>query len=219
MPRRKPCLTPQGLDSPAFLPLPRRILSVFLLLLPAAQVVVQVGILPVVVREITHPPSIFRSDGLRCPEACRVVVEQAVDALIQPQCVNGFRHVGGGVEYDVVLPVKVGHGGAVLHPEREEREVVHEPLEHQAFFPLFPLLPDVGDVLRRDAALEEGVAHLVAARHIRETNGEVGLAVVGEAQFPAFSFRQSGVDASPLQVTEQCRMGEVADFQLPEARL
>lgn len=41
-------------------------------------------------------------------DACPVIVEQAVDAFILPQCVNGFLYIGGGVEYDVILPVKVG---------------------------------------------------------------------------------------------------------------
>lgn len=31
-----------------------------------------------------------------------------MDAFILPQCVNGFLYIGGGVEYDVILPVKVG---------------------------------------------------------------------------------------------------------------
>ena len=77
---------------------------VFLFLLPAAQVIVQVGIFPVIVREIPYPIGVFRCDGLRCPDACPVIVEQAVDAFILPQCVNGFLYIGGGVEYDVILP-------------------------------------------------------------------------------------------------------------------
>ena len=43
----------------------------------------------------------------------------------------------------------------------------------------------MGDVFRCDAAFEKGVAHLVAASHILETDGKVGLAVMGEMQFPA----------------------------------
>ena len=97
-----------GLDSPAFLLPLQQFLSVFLFLLPAAQVIVQVGIFPVIVREIPYPIGVFRCDGLRCPDACPVIVEQAVDAFILPQCVNGFLYIGGGVEYDVILPVKVG---------------------------------------------------------------------------------------------------------------
>ena len=60
----------------------------------------------------------------------------------------------------------------------------------------------MGDVFRCDAAFEKGVAHLVAASHILETDGKVGLAVMGEMQFPAFSFCQCEINATPLQVTE-----------------
>lgn len=42
------------------------------------------------------------------PSPCPVIVKQAVDAPIPVQLVYGFRHVGGGVENDVILPVKVG---------------------------------------------------------------------------------------------------------------
>lgn len=51
---------------------------------------------------------------------CLVIVKQAVDAPVSVQHVNGFRHVGGGVENDIILPVKVGQGRAVSHPQREE---------------------------------------------------------------------------------------------------
>ena len=49
------------------------------------------------------------------------------------------------------------------------------------------------DVLRCDAALEETVTHLIPSRHIRETDGEIGLTVMDEMQFPAFRLCQSDV--------------------------
>lgn len=47
---------------------------------------------------------------------CLVIVKQAVYAPVPVQHVNGFRYVGGGVEDDIILPVKVGHGRAVPNP-------------------------------------------------------------------------------------------------------
>ena len=48
----------------------------------------------------------------------------------------------------------------------------------------------MGDVFRRDTALEISVAYLIAARYVRKRNGEVPLAVVRKPCLPAFSFRQ-----------------------------
>ena len=44
--------------------------------------------------------------------------------------------------------------------------------------------------------------------HIREADGEIGLAVMDEVQFLTFQSCQVGVYAPFLQVTEQCRMGK-----------
>ena len=51
---------------------------------------------------------------------CLVIVEQAVDALVPVQRIYGFGNIGNRIEDDVILPVKVRHGRAVLHPQREE---------------------------------------------------------------------------------------------------
>lgn len=48
----------------------------------------------------------------------------------------------------------------------------------------------MGDVFRRDTALEISVAYLIAARYVRECNGEVPFAIVRKPCLPAFSFRQ-----------------------------
>ena len=39
---------------------------------------------------------------------------------------------------DIILPVKVGHGRTVLHPECEERKIVHKALEYQTFLSALP---------------------------------------------------------------------------------
>ena len=131
---------------------------------------------------------------------CLVIVKQAVDAPVPMQHVNGFRYVGGGVENDIILPVKVGHGRAVPFPQREEREIVRHALEYQTFLPRFSLLPDMADVFRCDAALEKLVAYLVPSCYIREADGEIRFAVMDEVQFLALRFCQCGVNPTFLQV-------------------
>ena len=115
-----------------------------------------------------------------------VIVKQAVDAPIPVQYIYGFGNIGNRIEDDVILPVKVGHGRAVLHPQREEGKIVRHALEHEAFLSRLSLLPDMADVFRRDTTLEETVAHFKSSRHIRETDGEIGLSVMDEVQFPTF---------------------------------
>ena len=68
-------------------------------------------------------------------------------------------------------------------------------------------------------SFEKGVAHLVAACHVREADSEIRLAVVGEMEFLTFSFRQFDIDTPSLQVAEQCRMGKVVYLQMLETRL
>lgn len=75
----------------------------------------------IVVREISDASVKLDCQLLVRISPSLVIVEQAVDALILMQHVNGFRYVGGGVENDIILPVKVGHGRAVPRAEREER--------------------------------------------------------------------------------------------------
>ena len=45
-----------------------------------------------------------------------VIVEQAVNAPVPVQHIYGFGNIGNGIEDDIILPVKGGHGRAVLHP-------------------------------------------------------------------------------------------------------
>ena len=182
--------------------------AVLLFLLPAAQVIVQVRIPPVIAREVTHTVGVFQFDSPCRFISCLVIVKHTVDAFIRVQHVNGFRHVDSRVEYDIVLPVKVGHGRAVLHPEREERKIVHKPLEYQTLLSRLSLLPYMGDVFRGDAAFEKGIANLVTSCHVRETDSKERSAVIGKMEFLTFSFCQFDIDTPSLQVTEQCRMGQ-----------
>ena len=76
----------------------------------------------------------------------------------------------------------------------------------------------MADVFRCDTALEKTVAHLIASCHIRETDGEIGLAVMEEVQFLTYRPRQIGVYTPFLQVSEQCRMGKLSYLQLLETR-
>ena len=182
--------------------------AVLLFLLPAAQVIVQVRISPVIVREVTHTVGVFQFDSPCRFISCLVIVKHTVDAFIRVQHVNGFRHIDGRVEYDIILPVKVGHGRTVLHPEREERKIVHKTLEYQTLLSRLSLLPYMGDVFRGDAAFEKGIANLVTSCHVRETDSKERSAVIGKMEFLTFSFCQFDIDTPSLQVTEQCRMGQ-----------
>ena len=91
---------------------------------------------------------------------------------------------------DIVLSVKVGHGRAVLHPEREERKIVHKPLEYQTLLSRLSLLPYMGDVFRGNTAFEKGIANLVTSCHVRETDSKERSAVIGKMEFLTFSFCQ-----------------------------
>lgn len=74
----------------------------------ATQVIVQVFVSVVVVGIVADTSGKLFFQFPICLPSSHVIVEQAVDAFILPQCVNGFLYIGGGVEYDVILPVKVG---------------------------------------------------------------------------------------------------------------
>ena len=102
--------------------------------------------------------------------SCLVIVKQAVNALISVQHIHGFGNIGNRIEDDVILPVKVGHGRAVLYTQREKGKIVRHPLEHEAFLPRLSLLPDMADVLWGDTAFEERIAHLIASCHIRKAD-------------------------------------------------
>ena len=112
-----------------------------------------------------------------------------MDAPVTAQWSDCLGEVGSRVQYDVVLPVKVGTVRTPFQPQGEEGEVVHEALEEVAGL-LRLFLPYVGDVLRCYAALEELVAYLVASRTVGKTNGKVGFAASQIAHLPAFSFCQ-----------------------------
>ena len=191
---------------------------VFLFLLPAAQIIVQVRISPIIVREVTHTVGVFQFDSPCRFISSLVIVKHTVDAFIRVQHVNGFRHVDSRIKNDIVLSVKVGHGRAVLHPEREERKIVHKPLEYQTLLSRLSLLPYMGDVFRGNAAFEKGIANLVTSCHVRETDSKERSAVIGKMEFLTFSFCQFDIDTPSLQITEQCRMDKVTDFQMLEAR-
>lgn len=81
-----------------------------------AQVIVQILVAPVIVGEVTEASGKLFSQFLICPYPCLVIVEQAVDALISVQRIYGFGNIGNRIEDNVILPVKVRHGRAVLHP-------------------------------------------------------------------------------------------------------
>ena len=112
-----------------------------------------------------------------------------MDAPVTAQWSDCLGEVGSRVQYDVVLPVKVGTVRTPFQPQGEEGEVVHETLEEVAGrLRLFLLY--VGDVLRCYAALEEIVAYLVAFRTVGKTNGKVGFSVGQIAPLSSFSFCQ-----------------------------
>ena len=81
-----------------------------------AQVIVQILVAPVIVGEVTEASGKLFSQFLICPYPCLVIVEQAVDELISVQRIYGFGNIGNRIEDNVILPVKVRHGRAVLHP-------------------------------------------------------------------------------------------------------
>ncbi len=39
---------------------------------------------------------------------CLVIVKQTMDTPVPVQYIYGFRHIGGGVENDIILPVRFG---------------------------------------------------------------------------------------------------------------
>ena len=56
---------------------------VFLFLLPAAQVIVQVRIPSVILREVTHMVGVFQFDSPCCLIPCLIIVKHTVDAFIR----------------------------------------------------------------------------------------------------------------------------------------
>ena len=74
----------------------------------------------VVVGEVSDTSAELSCQIQVCISSCLVIVKQAVDALVPVQHIYGFGNIGNRIEDDIILPVKVRHGRAVLHPQREE---------------------------------------------------------------------------------------------------
>ena len=127
-----------------------------------------------------------------------VVVEKAVDAFVISQRIESLVYIRYGVQYDVVLSVQFRIIWAALLSQCQKGEVVHKSLEYITGVPRFSRLPDVGDFLWGDAALEIGVTNLKPTRTVREGNGKVTLAVVGVTGFSTFSFCQFQIYSSTL---------------------
>ena len=124
------------------------------------QEIVQVVVASVYVRCVPDAQPVFLPQFLNSFYSRLVVVEETVDAPVTAQWSDCLGEVGSRVQYDVILPVKVGTVRTPFQPQGEEGEVVHEALEEVAGL-LRLFLPYVGDVLRCYAALEELVAYLI----------------------------------------------------------
>ena len=142
--------------------------------------------------------AVFLADLLEGFHACMVVVEKAVDAFVIAQRIESLVYIRYGVQYNVVLPVQFRIIWAALLSQCQKGEVVHKSLEHITGIPRFSRLPDVGDFLWGDAALEIAVADFISTRTIGKGDGKVPLAVVSETCFTTFSFRQFYVNSSTL---------------------
>ena len=127
-----------------------------------------------------------------------VVVEKAVDAFVIAQRIESLVHIRYGIQYDVILSILLRIIRTVLLSQCQKGEVVHKSLEHITGVPRFSRLPDVGDFLWGDAALEIAVADFISTRTIGKGDGKVPLAVVSETCFTTFSFRQFYVNSSTL---------------------
>lgn len=84
-----------------------------------------------------------------------------MNALIDCQPVNRLVEIGNRIQYDIVLPVQTRHLRTLLRPYGQEREIVHESLEHETGIIPSPFMSDMGDFLRCDAALEVSVAQFI----------------------------------------------------------
>ena len=96
------------------------------------QEVVQVVVASVYVRRVPDAQPVFLPQFLNSFHSRLVVVEETVDALVTAQWSDCLGEVGSRVQYDVVLPVKVGTVRTPFQPQGEEGEVVHEALEEVA---------------------------------------------------------------------------------------
>ena len=182
------------------------------------QEIVQVVVASVYVRCVPDAQPVFLPQFLNSFHSRLVVVEETVNAPVTAQWSDCLGEVGSRVQYDVVLPVKVGAVGTPFQPQGEEGEVVHEALEEVAGL-LRLFLPYVGDVLRCYASLEELVAYLVSSRTVGEAYSIVWGFPGQIADLPAFSFCQFRIYSPLPQVGIQGGRGERYYLQLPETRL
>ena len=126
-----------------------------------------------------------------------VVVEKAVDAFVIAQRIESLVHIRYGIQYDVILSIQLRIIRTVLLSQCQKGEVVHKSLEHITGVPRFSRLPDVGDFLWGDAALEIAVADFISTRTIGKGDGKVPLAVVSETCFTTFFY---GTQALPISI-------------------
>ena len=120
-----------------------------------------------------------------------------MDAFVIAQRIESLVYIRYGVQYNVVLPVQFRIIWAALLSQCQKGEVVHKSLEHITGIPRFPRLPDVGDFLWGDAALEIAVADFISTRTIGKGDGKVPLAVVSETCFTTFFY---GTHALPISI-------------------
>lgn len=167
------------------------------------EILVQVFTVLVSMGCVTDTVGILVCKSLESFRSGTVIVEKTMDALIDRQPVNRLAEIGNRVQYDIVLPVQTRYLGTLLRPYGQKREIVHKSLEHETGIIPSAFMPDMGDIFRRDAALEVSVAYLVTSIHIPKTDGKITLAVVLEMYLIAFSFRQFQVYFPALQIRKQ----------------
>ena len=139
-----------------------------------AQVIVQVLVRTVTARLVIHPRAIHAGDGLSGFPTREVIVEITVYNRVILQAHQRLFQVVHGVHHEVVA------GGfdtdrLVARPfQGQVREEVHEPLEH-AHPVLRPVVrvPYEGDVLALDTSFIIGIAYLIPAGPVPESQGEI----------------------------------------------
>ena len=98
----------------------------------------------------------------------------------------GFREVGNGVQYHIILLACAWLFGIVIHSDCEEREIIHKALEEVTHSSLCALLSDMGNIFWSKTTFEVAVAEFIATRDIRETDNEVGYGSVQNAEIHLF---------------------------------
>jgi len=141
-----------------------------------------------------------------------------MDASVTLQPVHGFADIGNGVQYDTVLVRQVRAVWLIPLVDGKEREVVHEPLEQVANIVSSVFFLYMRYIFRGDTGFKEQIANLVTSCHVREADGEIGLAVVGEVQFPALVSGDCRIYSPFLQVPQQGRVCKLPYLQPLKAR-